>query len=292
MNFSIENRINEKILKVKSIENDKDSIDAKILSEYVPESLLRYERITEDESITFIFNISSFDSLKEIAERSEITSELLRLLLIGIIKVGKEVKEFLLTEKSLIFKPDYIFVDKDRSKVFFCFIPGSECDIREDLILLSELLISRADYEDKNVTKAVYEIYDRIQKGDYDFTRMLSEVLAYEEENSNIEIKDSFCEEKEDAIEDEYINNVADMNHKSGPAKLIVCLLLLSLIGIVLVTLRNKIVISMRNKSVISILAVVLALSLFFTMLYISENRKSFRRKKRIMLLKELAEKE
>lgn len=96
------------------------------------------------------YNITSKQSLKQIALIKTLTANEIFILLKGIIEVVDELKEYLIGEEMCIFSPNYIFLEAGTLIPSICVLPKKQSENGlDDLIdILLEMLVEK-DIEDK-----------------------------------------------------------------------------------------------------------------------------------------------
>ena len=89
--------------------------------------LLKFYVLVQDGKISFVYDISGMETVRDYIERNGMTRQEFGLFVIGMRRALRGVEDYMLNEKALILSPDYIFVDKDCRKFKFCYVPGSGC---------------------------------------------------------------------------------------------------------------------------------------------------------------------
>ena len=70
--------------------------------------------------------ISSRQSVRDLFSRNKIKYEDVKILIDGIISLGKELREYLLDINSILLDLDFIYFDVDTKKVYFCYYPNND----------------------------------------------------------------------------------------------------------------------------------------------------------------------
>ena len=187
------------------------------------------ERI--DEKVLYFYQVTSRQSLEELARNGGIGTELLRTLLQSVFHVLREVNEYLLPQDGLLLAPEYIFTDAAQNSFSFCYYPEKEETAAESLKGLAEYLLPLLDESDRDAVVLGFSFYQACAGGNMTETRFRellyadgtgqqtvfeqaagtslpekkrtredAEALAREEERSRI--LDAFFAEDEDAEEE------------------------------------------------------------------------------------------
>lgn len=83
----------------------------------------------------------------------------IRLILGQLFHVLEEGKEYLLSEDNFVLSPNYIFATLPQMRLEFCYLPGYDVSLKEQLEGLFEYLLNRVDYEDKQGVNLLYDCY-------------------------------------------------------------------------------------------------------------------------------------
>lgn len=107
------------------------------------------------------FDITSRQSLSTLYEERKFGVDDLRLVFGGFVQAMEDVAEYLMNLGQMVIAPEYIFVDMEKKKIYFCLMPGYEKDIREQFQALTEYILPKIDHEDGDAVILGYGVYRR-----------------------------------------------------------------------------------------------------------------------------------
>lgn len=141
--------------------------EQKMLEQNQIDGILRFQVRQKDTEIRFFYEITSKQPLARMLEGQTVRAEQLRALVLGIGRAMDHMEQYLLSEKSVLLDPEYLYVDPDNLKVWLCLVPGTECDFPEDYSRLLEYLLGKVDHRDKESVILAYELYQETRKDNY-----------------------------------------------------------------------------------------------------------------------------
>ncbi len=108
-------------------------VDGKNWSDYETEmfyynsirTFLSFYVLVEDGQISFIYDTTEMESISDHIKRSGMSQREFGLFIISIRRALRGVETYMLNEKSVVFDPNYVFVDKSCRKFKFCYLPGA-----------------------------------------------------------------------------------------------------------------------------------------------------------------------
>lgn len=112
-----------------------------------------------DQNAVFYYEITSRQSLRLVLERRRLTAIELEAFLEKMLQTAQSCEEYLLDTGTLLFDPDYIYLDSDRWEFFFCLFPFYEEEMGNGLLGLAEFLLDRLDKQDPGAVALGYEFY-------------------------------------------------------------------------------------------------------------------------------------
>lgn len=112
-----------------------------------------------DQNAVFYYEITSRQSLRLVLERRRLTAIELEAFLEKMLQTAQSCEEYLLDTGTLLFDPDYIYLDSDRWEFFFCLFPFYEEEMGNGLLGLAEFLLDRLDKQDPGAVALGYELY-------------------------------------------------------------------------------------------------------------------------------------
>lgn len=163
------------------------------------EGLLAFEKISINGENRYLYIISGKQSIRSRYSLRPFSREIYSRILEGISMLNRQLEQYLLDIRDVVFDPDYIFQDMETKEINFVYYPGYGKSLSENLLDFYLFLLEHMDSEDEDFVKEVYLTYDKIDDaGDFFHINMLTVSLAKKEEPEIIEEPaDSFyvCEE-------------------------------------------------------------------------------------------------
>ncbi len=131
------------------------------------EGLLMFRIQQMEDGVRFYYDITSKQPLDRLMQNQKLGAEDIRSLLIGISGTLERMEGYLLCEKTILFTPEFIYVDPDSFRVGLCMVPGMERDFPEDFGKLLEKILESVDHQDKETVVLAYGIYQETRKDNY-----------------------------------------------------------------------------------------------------------------------------
>lgn len=128
----------------------------------------------------YYYDISSQVSLEEYLEHRPLSADFLRQLVFTICRLPEALRDYLLTEESLVLEPETIFYREDRGQFLLCLYPEGKQEVKASLRTLIKYLMGKADPEEASCGVLCYELYGLLQKENF----CLSEFQAALEQNT------------------------------------------------------------------------------------------------------------
>lgn len=147
--------------------------EQKMLEQNQIDGILRFQVRQKDEEVRFFYEITSKQPLSRLLEGQTIQAEQIRALVFGIAWSLDHMEQYLLSEKSVLLDPEYLYVDPESLKVWLCLVPGMECDFPEDYSRFLEYLLGKVDHRDKESVVLAYGLYQETRKENYGMTDIL-----------------------------------------------------------------------------------------------------------------------
>ena len=129
-------------------EVDTASYQVRMLTGNVIPSILKCRLQGLDGETLFYYDITSRQSITSMYEEKKFGKDDLRLLFGGFVQVMEEMGEYLLNPGYLVLQPDYIYLDVEKRKLEFCYLPGEEREIRLQFQNLTEFILPKLDHRD------------------------------------------------------------------------------------------------------------------------------------------------
>ena len=174
----------------------------------------------------FYYNVTSRQSLQTIQDHKQMQSGLLELLFQAVSDALEQCAEYLLDADGLMLRPEYIFVNPEKTDVRFCYWPENDESFREQLRALAEYLLTLLDHEDRRAVFLGYEFY-RLSMGD-EFTADALHALLREcrqpveqKESTAVAVEKNLDEElvQQADYENEFFDCEEDNREKKKPGR-------------------------------------------------------------------------
>lgn len=149
------------------VELDTSSYQVRMLVGNVIPSLLKCQFHGVDGNIVFHYDITSKQSVSVIYEQKLLHENDLRLLFGSFVKVMEQMSEYLLNPGQVLLQPDYMYMDVEKKEIFFCYLPGTGKEIKEQFQFLMEYILPRIDHEDEGAVVLGYGIYRRSMEDNF-----------------------------------------------------------------------------------------------------------------------------
>ena len=141
--------------------------EQKMLEQNQIDGILHFQVRQKDEKIRFFYEITSRQPLIRMLEGQSVQAPQIRALVFGIARALDHMEQYLLSEKSVLLDPEYLYVDPENLKVWLCLVPGRECDFPEDYSKFLEYLLGKVDHRDKESVVLAYGLYQETRKENY-----------------------------------------------------------------------------------------------------------------------------
>lgn len=224
-----------------NVDRDKCYEFAMISNNDIP-VFLDYNIRNENGEEFYSYSIPSMISLKDYAERAPLKYEELTGLITSLSECRKAVRGYLLSPEGVVIEPEYVFYDKNKKIIRFCFYPWNTSDTYSSYTKLAEFLLLVVDYDDEKAVKLAYEIYASVLNKDYELEKYVEYKIMKPVEVNKEDIDDEANKERKY----EYVNEAETQNsrkaktHKNDFSKFsILCMALLIVMGILFAVTYN-----------------------------------------------------
>lgn len=142
-------------------ELDTDSYQVRMLVGNGMPSLLKCRIQGIDGKFLIYYDITSRQSVASLYEKKKFGIEDLKIIFGGFVKAMEEMAEYLMNPGQLLVQPEYMYLDVEKKKLYFCCMPGKSDDIREEFRVLTEYILPKIDHEDGAAVILGYGVYRR-----------------------------------------------------------------------------------------------------------------------------------
>lgn len=138
------------------------SYQVRMLAGNVIPSLLRCHLQNLDGKNIFYYEITSKQSVASFYDGKKIGTEEIRMLLGGFICIMEEMAEYLMNPQQLLLLPEYVYLDIESGKVFFCCLPGTGREVQAQFRELMEYILPKIAHEDQEAVLLGYGVYRKM----------------------------------------------------------------------------------------------------------------------------------
>lgn len=174
---------------------DTDSYQVRMLVGNGMPSLLKCRLQGIDGNFLIYYDITSKQSVASMYETKKMGLEDLRLIFGGFVQVMEEMAEYLMNPGQLLVQPEYMYLDVEKKKLYFCCMPGKAGDVREDFRVLTEYILPKIDHEDGDAVILGYGVYRRALEDTFHLEYVKEEI--YKGRDSREKRIPESCKEKE-----------------------------------------------------------------------------------------------
>ena len=192
---------------------DTDSYQVRMLVGNGMPSLLKCRLQGIDGNFLIYYDITSKQSVASMYETKKMGLEDLRLIFGGFVQAMEEMAEYLMNPGQLLVQPEYMYLDVEKKKLYFCCMPGKAGDVREDFRVLTEYILPKIDHEDGDAVILGYGVYRRALEDTFHLEYVKEEI--YKGRDSREKRIPESCKEKEidkekDQFREQYENQSGD----------------------------------------------------------------------------------
>lgn len=137
-----------------------------------------------EDSTEYYYEITGWQSMGLLYERKKINCEQLRGLLRELEKILEAAGEYLLDPSHFILKPEYMYLNAGPEKLYLCYYPGYEKEIRESFLEWAEYLLGKLDKSDTAGIEFGYDLYQCALEPNFSLLEVLQKHTHREEEMS------------------------------------------------------------------------------------------------------------
>lgn len=158
------------------IELDTSSYQVRMLAGNAIPSLLKCQFHGVEGKIVFHYDITSKQSITVLYEGKLLKEKDLKIIFGSFIQVMEQMAEYLLNPGQILLQPEYMYMDINRKEVLFCYLPGKEGDVKEQLQALLEYILPKIDHDDKKAVSLGYNVYRWILEDNFRLEQVKEEL--------------------------------------------------------------------------------------------------------------------
>lgn len=166
-------------------EIDMDSYPIRMLLGNEITSLLPCRIQAVDGGRVFCYEIGSREAVESCFLKKKLGKEAIRFLMQGIIQAIQDMQAFLLDVNQLVIRPDLLYFDREKNGLQFCYFPGYDHQIQDQIRSFLETILSLIDHGDSGAVSMGYGMYQKTIEKSFQLEQ-LKEYL-YKEDEAEVE---------------------------------------------------------------------------------------------------------
>lgn len=139
----------------------------RMLSENPIPGFLPFQEKKINGDVRYYYDITSKQPLERILEYRNLAGDELKHLISDLVFSLRQMERFLLDESQVILEPEYIYVEPDTFKCFFCLLPGKKDDFPNTLRDFSQYLLDHVNHEDGSAVILAFSIFKECRKENF-----------------------------------------------------------------------------------------------------------------------------
>lgn len=146
--------------------------------------LLRFQEKWMDGTSRFYYDITSRQPLNRLTEYKKMTGTELRTLISDLILVLKQMERYLLDERRICLRPEYIYIEPETYHGNFCLIPGYWSDFAKEFLEFAQYILDHVDHSDGEAVVLAFSVFRESRKENFgvdDMERCLGKKQKVEE---------------------------------------------------------------------------------------------------------------
>ena len=149
---------------------------------FLPCVIQRHEAQTE-----YYYEITGRQSMELLYERRKLNFNQLKSLLKELLRVLEAAQEYLLDPGLFVLSPDSMYLEVKTEKLYLCYYPGYEKEIRETFLDVAEYLLGKLDKSDAEGIAFGYELYQSAQEPNFSLLEHLGKYTETKKEEAEPE---------------------------------------------------------------------------------------------------------
>ena len=180
-------------------EIDMDSYPIRMLLGNEIASLVPCRIQAVDGKRVFCYDVGSRETAEACFMKKKLGRETIRFLMQGMIQVIQDMQAYLLDINQLVIQPELLYYDRGKNMLQFCYFPGYDHQIQEQIRNFLEQILPRIDHGEPAAVAMGYGMYQKAIEKNFQLEQ-LKECLYKEDEEQK---EQSRTEEKEECMEEE-----------------------------------------------------------------------------------------
>ncbi len=148
--------------------------------------------------VEYYYEITGRQSMGLLYERKKLDCKLLKGLLRELERVLEAAKEYLLNPNHFLLTPDSIYIQSHSERLYLCYYPGYEKEIRESFLELAEYLLGKLDKNDTEGIEFGYDLYQKALEPNFSLLEVLHDHAEQEKKPVDpvVEISDTSVQQE------------------------------------------------------------------------------------------------
>ncbi len=187
-----------------------------MLQGYQVHYLLPIQKFYEDGMVRYLYNATEKETFPHYCKGIRLKEAAVKQFMIQLLEALVYGKEYYLEEDSYLVNPEYIYLDVNEGRYFFCYCPDFVEPIRQQISNVVGFLMNQVDYEDLAAVKLVYQLYQMLGEDSFSTKKILTYVRDYHFEQENQRVKQSIITLTPE-LEMEFANPLVKINNVEPP---------------------------------------------------------------------------
>ncbi|MBQ9815031.1 MAG: FHA domain-containing protein [Lachnospiraceae bacterium] len=158
-----------------------ESFETRMLDKNSIPMLLPFSHASINESQELIYDISSRQMLKKWLEIEKLNGKWLEKFVESIAGLERTLEGYLLDISQIVFRLDLIYIDNSREDFYFCFCPGYQGNMHEEIKEVFNQFLPMADMEDEKTVRTVYSLNKIANRENFSISDLAEELNKKEE---------------------------------------------------------------------------------------------------------------
>lgn len=138
--------------------------------------LLKCNMKKMDGKVYFYYEVTSKQSLERIFEKSTMTMDDIKALLLGVKSSIENVAKYLLEPDHVLLDSSYIYMDIETKEPCLCYLPSYKGSITNSFKELAEFILKRLDHNDPGAVALGYDIYRQTTEENFSIEQIIQNV--------------------------------------------------------------------------------------------------------------------
>lgn len=138
--------------------------------------LLKCNMKKMDGKVYFYYEVTSKQSLERIFEKSTMTMDDIKALLLGVKSSIENVAKYLLEPDHVLLDSSYIYMDIETKEPCLCYLPSYKGSITNSFKELAEFILKRLDHNDPGAVALGYDIYRQTTEENFSIEQIIQSV--------------------------------------------------------------------------------------------------------------------